>query len=722
MAQVARWIILGVLFLVPFLPLYVSNELFFPFITGKGFAFRILTEVALAAYVVLAWIEPKYRPRFSWTLGLYAALVVWMAVANAFSAYPLKAYWSNFERMDGWVTLVHVFLFFVVAGAVLSADNLWRQWWRTFVYAGALVCLYGVLQLIGAFGINQGGVRVDATFGNAAYLAAYLLFVVAVAVWQALIASGKTRYVLGSIAALAAVIIFFTATRGAILGLGAGAGTVTLLWLFETRNEWKTGVVSRGAKVAVALFVAGAVAMGGFFLAKDSAWVASDPTLARISSISLSDLSTRFTIWGMALQGFTDHPIIGWGQEGFSQVFNTYYVPSLFQQESWFDRAHNTFLDWLIAGGAPALLLFLGLLATAVYAFYRRSVSRPERVLLVGALVAYAVQALVVFDNLFTYVPLAALLATAHALSTKPIPVIERLPVPSQETAATVIAPLVFVVAALVVWMVNIPGMRAGNDLVYALAPLPDGPALNLALFKRAYDTGSFASQEISEQLSLYAGALSSRPDVSPETKTAVMQFALERMAVETARIPHDARLHFQYAALNNAAGRYEQGLEEIDRAISLSPRKQSLYVQKGLSLWQMGRVTEAREAFTTAYEFDTSFSDPAIMAAVGHIITGDVTGGKDLLIQARGTTAVDSDALLYAYYQTGRVDDMIDSAMVRVIATNGDPQARFRLARTYAEVGRRAEARAEIMATMVAHPEVRAEGTALLEELANSI
>ena len=118
-------------------------------------------------------------------------------------------------------------------------------------------------------------------------------------------------------------------------------------------------------------------------------------------------------------RGFAARPVTGWGQEGFNYVFNTYYNPAMYTQEPWFDRAHNVFFDWLIAGGFPALLLFLALLISAVVALYRGSASRAERIVLIGALAAYAFQGLFVFDNLFTYIPLAAILALATTLATR---------------------------------------------------------------------------------------------------------------------------------------------------------------------------------------------------------------------------------------------------------------------------------------------------------------
>ncbi|MSU73881.1 hypothetical protein EXS56_01945, partial [Candidatus Kaiserbacteria bacterium] len=52
--QIARWVALGALFLLPFTPLVVTGGFFFPFITGKAFYLRTLIEIAVGAWIVLA--------------------------------------------------------------------------------------------------------------------------------------------------------------------------------------------------------------------------------------------------------------------------------------------------------------------------------------------------------------------------------------------------------------------------------------------------------------------------------------------------------------------------------------------------------------------------------------------------------------------------------------------------------------------------------------------
>ncbi len=183
--QIARWIALGALFLVPLAPLIVTGSYFFPFITGKAFYFRILVEIAVAAWAVLALLDTAYRPRFSWIGAAACAFVVWMFVADLFAPNVTKAFWSNFERMEGWVLLVHLLGFFIAAGAVLRVEKKWRTWFFASLCVSLIIAAHALLQLAGALPIHQGSSRIDASFGNSAYLAVYLLFNVFIALCPA---------------------------------------------------------------------------------------------------------------------------------------------------------------------------------------------------------------------------------------------------------------------------------------------------------------------------------------------------------------------------------------------------------------------------------------------------------------------------------------------------------------------------------------------------------
>src|SRR3989344_2341086 len=184
--SIARLVALGALFLLPFTPLMVANPFFFPFITGKAFYLRALIEIAVGAWVVLALLDKEYRPRFSWIGASVVGFVVWMFIADAFALNAMKAFWSNFERMEGWVLLVHLLGLFFSASAVLRVEKKWRAWFLTSLGVSVVLVGYALLQLNGTLAIHQGSTRIDASLGNSAYFAIYLLFSVFVALWLAL--------------------------------------------------------------------------------------------------------------------------------------------------------------------------------------------------------------------------------------------------------------------------------------------------------------------------------------------------------------------------------------------------------------------------------------------------------------------------------------------------------------------------------------------------------
>lgn len=708
MKAVARWVVYVPLFIIPFLPLYVANDLFFPFITGKGFAFRILVELAVGGWAVLALAEKAYRPRFSWTFVLYSAFVLWMLVADVLGVNPHKALWSNFERMEGWVMLIHVFLFFLVSGAVLSADKLWRKWWLTFLGGAALVSAYCLIQLAGGAAIHQGGVRVDGTFGNAAYLAAYMLFVTAVALWQALEAKGWMRYCLFALAAASIFITFASATRGAILGLVGAALVGCVLWMIEAGGKTR--------KIAGGILVGLVVLSGLFYMVRESHFIQSEPTLARISSIGAKDLTVRFTLWHMALEGVAERPIFGWGQEGFNYIFNQYYEPSLYAQEPWFDRAHNAFMDWLVAGGIPGFLLFLAAFGMAIYALYKGGASREERVLLIAALAAYAIQGMVVFDNLFTYVPLAAILATAHSVSSRPWKRLEGKPAMNEQNLQ-ITAPIVLVLTLVALWVVNVPNIAAANELVRAISLSSNDISPNVALFQKALSERTFGHQEVREQLVMFTSNIAGQQQGTSTALNQLASFTQTEMAKEVAAQPNDARLRLEYGLGFRAIGDYSDAITQIEKAHELSPKKQSILIEEGIDYWQVGEFAKARDAFTAAYQLDPSFASIVPYAAAGQIASGDLAGGKALLMDKLGTTTVNNEALVLAYYQAHDYTDLILALEQAAREENNSAQSMFRLAAAYIAAGDIAKARAEITAAAAAHPETASQAAAFLRQ-----
>ena len=108
------WIIRIGLFIVPLIPLYVSSSLFFPFITGKAFIFRTIIEIVFLSWVILAVNFGEFRPKRTYLFWALVAFIVAITLATVFGANPEKSFWSNYERMEGLVTHLHLFAYFLV--------------------------------------------------------------------------------------------------------------------------------------------------------------------------------------------------------------------------------------------------------------------------------------------------------------------------------------------------------------------------------------------------------------------------------------------------------------------------------------------------------------------------------------------------------------------------------------------------------------------------------
>src|SRR3989344_1207891 len=393
-----RWFVMAGVFGLPLVPFIVSYTMFFPYITGKNFTFRILVELMAGAYIALAAVVPHYRPRRSLLLLAFAIFVLIIGIADAQGAMPFKSFWSNYERMEGWVTLAHLLVYLVVVAGVMQAEQLWQRLWTWTLSISAFFSLIGLAQIIGWLPLGQGGGaglsgRIDVTFGNPIYLGVYMLFhVFLAALFWAQVGRGKWTvverflislaplsgllvaiiYAQGQLAqnlitilfglyfVLAAVMVFasfaprwvllliimivdvlalsFSGTRGALLGLIGGALLALILYAFSK------GAPKRARGATIAIIAALVIVGGGLRLAKDTDLVRSVIFLNRLSSISLNDSTTKARIYnmGMAWQGIKERPILGWGQENYAIVFDKYYDPRMYGAEQWVDRVHST--------------------------------------------------------------------------------------------------------------------------------------------------------------------------------------------------------------------------------------------------------------------------------------------------------------------------------------------------------------------------------------------
>lgn len=708
-------IIVG-LFALLFTPLIVSTPLFFPFITGKAFFFRIVTEVILVFWLWLAWREPAYRPQRSWILWAVLALVVISTLATIFSINPYRSFWSNYERMGGLVSYLHLLAYFLVMGAMFKTEKIWHWFFNTSVIASSIVCFYGLTQL------SSG--RIEATLGNAAYLGGYLLLNIFLTLFL-LVKNWSTfwtRWIYGLAVLLQLFILYRTSTRGAMLGLLAGL-SVSAIYLVVRR--WSNRKIRNRALVLISIMV---LLVGGFLLAKNSSFVRSSAVLSRFADISLKDATTdsRLTLWQMSLKGFTEHPILGWGAENYDTVFAKYYEAKLWRQEPWFDRSHNIFLDWLIDAGALGLLAYLALFATALYYLWRGNSSHDvlNQAIFTGLLAAYLVNNFFVFDNLISYLFFFALLAYWHvAVGGFVDPQKSRLMAPVSLASGDVAIGLVLAVALVAgLYQLNVKPLQVSSRLIEALVLGNSGQAPEevaqgrIAIFREIFAANTFGSREASEQLSNQMSTIAASPDISVETKQSAADLLIGELERQAAAAPDNARTNFILGTGYINVGRPADAVRAIGYAHKLSPNKQLISFQLAAAKLLAGDKTGAVDLAAETYHLDETYPEAKKFYALMLLETGQLDQAQKLLEGVEDLAS--DDRFVNAYVALKRYDVVLRLWQERIATNPNDAQARFSLAAAYLLVNNRAAAIKELETAAQLEPRAQDQVTELIKQI----
>ena len=167
-----RWVVV----LVPAVVIFNPDSLYFPFITGKNFLFRGMIEFAFVLYMLLAFIDASFRPKWSAVLKVFGIFVGCMLVADLSAVDATRAIWSNFERMEGFVMIAHLFAYIIMLTSLFRGQKDLEKVVFTTLAVSVFMNLYAILEYIGGATIYQGGVRLDGTLGNSAYLATFMVF------------------------------------------------------------------------------------------------------------------------------------------------------------------------------------------------------------------------------------------------------------------------------------------------------------------------------------------------------------------------------------------------------------------------------------------------------------------------------------------------------------------------------------------------------------------
>jgi O-antigen ligase/tetratricopeptide (TPR) repeat protein len=681
-----------------------------------------VVEILFGLWLILSLYNKRFRPKKSWILFFLAAFVFFSIISTIFGASPYRSFWSNYERMEGLITYLHLLTYFLVLGSALNSEKLWKGFFHTSIGVSFLVALYGLLQLTGEIHIYQSDVRLDSTLGNASYLAIYMAFNIFLAFWYFVKEKEWYRWFYIPLIVLELIVLYYTATRGTILGFVGGILSIIFL----------VAIFSRQKKIKMAFtgfFAVVIILLAGFWIIRDSSFIKQNQVLSRFANISLKETTTqsRFIIWGMSWEGFKERPLFGWGPENYNLIFNKFYKPILWNQEPWFDRAHNVFFDRLTMGGIFGLFFYLGLFISAFYYLLAKrketGFSITDSIVLTSLLIAYFFHNLFVFDNIVSYLMFFGILSYIHfrktCASAVELAAKEQISFDAGDTGKSFYSAVIVVVTVFSVYFINVPAILASRSLLNALAAAGSGDLQeSMRNFEKSLSYNSFGSTETREHLTGLAMKVASAQNVDPLQKNKIFETASAEMEKQVRKSPEDIRYLVFLGALYSKEQKYDKAVEILEKAITLSPKKQQLYFELGSAYLNKKEYDKAAEILKTAFELDPSFDEARNIYAASLIFGGKIDLAENILREKYGTATIADDRIFRAYASLKDVAKAV-GILEKIVEQNpDDAQYRVSLASNYLLMGERQKAIEQLQKAIEIEPRFKQQGEYYISEI----
>ncbi len=403
----------------------------------KTIFFRVLVEIVFILYLWLVYIKPKYFPRLSFLLWANIIFfgVLFLSALTGVNFY--RSFFGELYRAEGLVLYLHFLIFLIVATAVFSEKHDWIKFLKITVAVSALSSFAGMLQKIGTLPFYNSNpfsfyglglpIAISGTWTNPDFFAPYIVLNIFLGFYILTLEKNKRwKYFLIFISVLNVLALILSGCRAGWIGFGAG-----IIFFFAAQLSRLSFFPAKAKKVVLAGFLL--LSITGLFIVFNKDKLSFSNNFFFRRAVTILDVNSilysgRLAGWKIAVSAWQDRPILGWGPESYSFLFDKYlkkeyldYIP----ENIFFDRPHNKALGIMATSGTVGILAYIGLFATIFYyliANYSGSISRaisagnaPAQIgytnkreragnlFLMALFISYFVQNLFIFDNIGTY-------------------------------------------------------------------------------------------------------------------------------------------------------------------------------------------------------------------------------------------------------------------------------------------------------------------------------
>ncbi|WP_435353773.1 O-antigen ligase family protein [Emticicia sp. SJ17W-69] len=557
------------LFLILLIPLIFDRAGFYGYVVPKALLFQV--SVLLCAITYL--LSDKKSWTFSYnnlslSIAIFGTITL---IINLLSYDSLFSIGATFERMEGAINTILLCLFFFLLAAILRNETNQKYVFMMMLIVAFAVAIFGILS-----GEKFAG-RLISTIGNPAFLCFYLanhLFLIAI-FYLKYKPQHKWILLIGIIVLIWA--IFQTLTRTFYMAILLSAIAMLILYIYnliKKEKRVKTLIIS-----TLTLFFCTII----FYFISQNTWVQKNLPIGRLTNISTLD--SRFLVWKIAFEGFADRWFLGWGQENFTYVYAKFFNAKLAEDGVWYDRSHNVFLDWFVAGGLLGGLCYIAIWISAILSIWRSNFHQLLKILLTGWLFFYCCFICFNPDSLVNTIFSMIILAFIYLNSPK-----KDINILSINKYDSIINLLFIGVLGTIFYQFTYQNIR--SYWVFSKAITEPTIENLIELSNKTYTIRSAVNLNMIEQLTfMHQTVLGSQ--LLPEQKQLYTLSVQKLIEKEIKRHPPSVKMLELKSMIELNINDLSTGKQTLDKMIVLSPNYVLAYMQKGRAAISQSRFDE---------------------------------------------------------------------------------------------------------------------------------
>lgn len=594
--KILKDIILVCAFLVLLTPMLVSVKLASDLTVIQASYFYGVVSIMGLAWGLLAFSNKEYRLRFSHPIVLTVTIFTLILLLNLFvSIDPLTSFWGTKERMMGVLSYIYFWLWFAGLVTVFKKQD-WLLLLKTSVLLSVIFSLKAVFDWSNAGMLLDNEHRIGSVFDNPLFFAQYLLphfflsiyFLVKENNWQ-------NRVILSFCTVITLFALFLTVSRASILALLVGGFFSILFLVFEEKKPRKQILLS-----ALVLLITLSVA--SFLVMRlPSIRTNLEPNAPYIMKrLYYSDKNQdRFFSWKIAGQAISEKPILGFGHNTFSPVFDKHFVTNIggvYLNEPWFDRVHNQVLEVLVNLGLVGFVFWLLMWSSTLQTLFSHSekqTTKRERLakkILLTLFVASLTQLFFLFDLFSSSITLYMLLAYSVYITKdakiKKITAISGLQIPEIQLRLIHFVILGFFLVPLELYLCIYPyrSTVAGSE---AIILIRDRSGEALKFVKRASAHRSFLTGDIMSSIAIELRTSEKKEQQHSSDSEQILRIVTAELEHCATHHPNNYRINYITGSAIQLLSHYDSTFTEkaeyySNYAIELAPNRPESYITLG--------------------------------------------------------------------------------------------------------------------------------------------